>query len=178
MGVAGQASTDLSTEAVEVALRQAPLEKGAGVDARRRVSLEVNLVTCSSLGTLEKVVEPHLVESGRRGVGRQMAADAVGPVVCPGHHHRRVPAHVVADPSLDRLVTREGRFGFRRDRVHVVGKERPGHLQPQRPGARPGGFEHPRCFAPTMSVNQVVDRVRPLRQLVRVDLDRPSGWDP
>ena len=44
MGVAGQASTDLSTEAIEVGLCQAPLEKGAGVDARRGVSLKVDLV--------------------------------------------------------------------------------------------------------------------------------------
>ena len=68
MRVRGQAGAghDLTTEVVELRLREAALEEGAGIDARSSMALEEDLVA-HVLGVLaaEEVVEAHLVEARR-----------------------------------------------------------------------------------------------------------------
>src|SRR5450432_1309513 len=74
---------DLLPEPVELGLAQPAFEKGAGIDPRRRVPLEKDLIAGRRVAggvdpvlSLEEVVEAHLVQAGRRGVGGDVAADA------------------------------------------------------------------------------------------------------
>ena len=85
MGVAREAvAADLMAEVVELGLAQPAFHVGAGVDAGRGVALEEDLVAEAAVGlAAEEVVEAHLVERGRAGVGREVAADAFGPRVGP-----------------------------------------------------------------------------------------------
>ena len=103
MGVAGEpAAADLATEVVEVALVEATLEEGPGVDAGDGVALDVDLVAGHAVGLApEEVVEADLVERRRRGEGGEVPADAVGPGVGVDDHDRRVPADEGADAALD-----------------------------------------------------------------------------
>jgi hypothetical protein len=108
------AGDDLAAEVVELARAQAPLEEGAGVDARRGVALVEDLVAhAGRVLAAEEVVEAHLVEAGRALVGGQVAADAGRGVVGTQDHGHRVPAHHAPDAQLHRLVAREGRLLLR-----------------------------------------------------------------
>ena len=94
----------------------------ARVDARRRVTLEEDLVAGAAVGlAAEEVVEPDLVERGRRRVRRQVTAETVEAVVRAVDHRHRVPADERADAALEVFVAGEPRFLLGRDRVDVVG---------------------------------------------------------
>ena len=123
MGVAGQAvAAHLVAEVVELGLGEPSLEEGPGVDARRGVTLDEDLVAEASVALApEEVVEADLVERGRAGVGGEVAADALGAGVGPDHHGRGVPADVGPDPALLVLVAGEPRLGVGRDGVDVRG---------------------------------------------------------
>ena len=57
MGVRGEAAANLTPESVEVVLIQSVLEEGAGVNARRGVALEVDVVAGATvLMAFEEVV--------------------------------------------------------------------------------------------------------------------------
>jgi hypothetical protein len=77
------------------------------------------VATARSVVAAEEVVEPDLVERGRRGVGPDVPPGTsldVGAV----DHDRGVPPDVAADPLLQRFVTGEIRLPLGRDRVDVV----------------------------------------------------------
>src|SRR4051795_294989 len=69
----------------------------------------------------EEVVEPDLVQAGRRGERGQVAADAVGVLVGVDDHDGGVPADVGTDAALDVLVTGEPRLELGGDGVDVRG---------------------------------------------------------
>src|ERR1039457_4178893 len=115
-------------EPVELVLGKPALEEGARVDAGRRVSLEEHLVAGFAVVlAAEEVVEAHLVQAGRAGVGGDVAAYAHAGAVRAGHHHGGVPPDVRPDPTLDVLVAREPRLVLGRDGVDVVGAAQAGH---------------------------------------------------
>ena len=67
----------LLPEPVELVLGEPALEVGAGVDTGGGVALDVDLVAAAGVvGAAEEVVEPDLVQRGRRGVRGDVAADA------------------------------------------------------------------------------------------------------
>ena len=73
---------ELLPEVVQLLDRESPLEECARVNPRRGVALEVHEVAFAVLrASLEEVVEPHLVERGRRRVGGDVATDAFGQAV-------------------------------------------------------------------------------------------------
>ncbi len=112
----------LAAEAVQVVLREPALEERPGVDARRRVTLEVDLVAAARVVlAAEEVVEAHLVQAGRRGVGREVTAEPGEPVVRPQDHRHGVPADQPPDAPLQRLVAREPGLLLGADRVDVAG---------------------------------------------------------
>ena len=75
------------------------------------MALEVDVVAGRAVVlAAEEVVEADLVERGRAGERRQVAADAVGVLVGLDDHHRRVPADEGADAALDVLVAGEPRL--------------------------------------------------------------------
>ena len=101
----------LQAEVVQLRLAQPAVEVGPGVDPRRGVALEVHLVARLPVGLApEEVVEPHLIEAGGAGEGRQVAANALGPVVGPHHHDGGIPADERPDAPLDVLVTGKPRL--------------------------------------------------------------------
>src|SRR5204863_1345225 len=67
-------AADLQPEVVEMLLIDASLEERPGVDARRGVALEEDLVAgLPVVLAAEEVVEADLVEAGARRIGGQMA---------------------------------------------------------------------------------------------------------
>ena len=117
---AAAAAADLPAEVVEVVGGQAALHERPGVDAGRGVALEVDGVAgVAVVLAAEEVVEADLVEAGRAGERREVAADAVGVLVGLDDHHRRVPADEGADAPLDVLVAGEPRLLLAGDRVDV-----------------------------------------------------------
>ena len=169
MRIAGQPSTDLAPEPVQVGLAEAALEEGPGVDPGGGVPLDEHLVTVRAVGLApEEVIEPDLVEGGRRRVGGQVTADAVEAPVGPGHHHRRVPPDEMADPPLEVLVARVGGLVGGRDRVDVVGHAHRREVDPELVGSA----HHVQQQAPgprrAMGVDQTVDRLDPLANLAEI----------
>src|SRR5664279_1817410 len=94
----------------QLLLAQSAFKKRASVDARRGVSLKVNLIRGA-----EEVVERHLVERSRRGVGRDVAADAWMVAIGADHHRHGVPADEALDPPFDLAVARVNRLSLGRD---------------------------------------------------------------
>ncbi len=174
MRVARQATptaADLLPEVVEIVIGQAPLEVGPGVDAWSGMTLEVDVVTAAG-GVLaaEEVVEADLVQRGRAGERREVAADPVGVLVGLDHHHRRVPADEGTDPALDVLVAGEPRLVLARDGVDVGGADGGGEadlagagtveqFRQQEPGT---------CLA--VRVDHGIERVEPLLRLGGIDV--------
>ena len=117
----GPAGQDFLAEVVELVLGQPALEEGAGVDARRGVALEEDLVA-HARGVLaaEEVVEADFVEAGRAGVGGEVATDARRAAVGAQDHRHGVPADHPPDAVLHLLVARELGLLLRRDRVDVA----------------------------------------------------------
>ena len=173
---AAPAVRELLAEAVELRLRDAALEEGPRVHARRGVALEVDLVAAAGVVlAAEEVVEPDLVEARRRLVGRDVPADAdLGPVGA-GDRHGGVPADERADAPLDVLVAREVRLALRRDRVDVVGAAQ--RRQADLPLPRPlGEAQHEVAGALRAErVDDAVERGEPLGGLVGVGVDELAG---
>ena len=163
----------LEAEVVQLLLGEPALDEGPGVDAGGGMALEVDLVAGpAAVLPPEEVVEPHLVEGGRAGVGGQVAADGLRADVGPDHHHRGVPADEGPDPPLEVLVTGEVRLLVGGDGVDVGGRDGgrevhlllPGPLEdPHQQIARPG---------PTVDVDDVVERVEPLGRLDRIGVGK------
>ena len=140
------------------------------------MALEVDLVARAPVVLApEEVVEPHLVERGRAGVGGQVAADGLGADVGPDHHHRRVPADEGPDPALEVLVAGEVRLLVGGDGVDVGGRDggREVHLllagpleDPHQQVAGPG---------PPVDVDHVVEGVQPLGRLDGIAVRQAGG---
>ncbi len=167
----GLAGDRLAPEVVELVLAEPPLEERAGVDPGRRVALVEDLVAGLAVVLApEEVVEADLVQAGRRGVRREVPADAGEAAVRAEHHRRRVPADEPADPPLDLLVAREERLLLGADRVDVAGLgerrqpdlELAGALQQlvdEKPGTGLAGL-----------LDDLVERFHPFLGFVRVDV--------
>ncbi len=162
---------DLLPEVVELVLGEPALDEGAGVDAGRGVSLEVDEVPEPPVGLApEEMVEADFVEGGRARVGRKMASDAFTPIVGAAHHGGGVPADVGADAALDVLVAGEPRLLVARDRVHVGGGDGGGEVHLEGPGALEQLHEEEAGPGASLGVDDGVERVDPLRGLLGVDV--------
>ena len=102
MGIRREAvATDLEAEIVEVLLVETPFEECSGIDAGGGVSLEIDVVAgIVAVLAAKEVVEPHLVQGGRRSKRREVSADALFAVVGLDHHHGRVPPNKPPDPPF------------------------------------------------------------------------------
>ena len=131
MRIARQAvAVDLESKVVEVLLVESTLEVGAGVDPGRGVALYIDMVAAAgSALSPEEMVVPDLVECGRRGEGREVAADALLTVVRLHHHHGRVPPDESAYPPFDVLITGELWLLLEGDRVDVRRRDRSGNTE-------------------------------------------------
>ena len=93
------------------------------------MALKVHLVAALR-GVLptQEVVEGDFIESGRRGKGGDMSADALVLLVGLDHHRHRVPADEAPDPPFDFEIPGVGRFLGGRDGVDVGSIEWRGDL--------------------------------------------------
>ena len=122
MGIRRETSARLqfAAEVLELLLGNAAFEKRAGINAGRRVSLEIHDVAITVFGArAQEMVEGDFVKRGRGGKSRNVAANAFLDFVGPNDHSERVPAHQALDPALHFLAAGEGRLGFGWYRVLV-----------------------------------------------------------
>ena len=112
------AGLQLAAEVHQVLLGQAAQEKRPGVDSRRGMPLEEDLVgRLRALFAAEEVVEGHFIERGGRGEGGDMPADAAAELVRADDHRHGVPADDALDAAFDLAVA--GVFGLEFDRNGV-----------------------------------------------------------
>ncbi len=161
----------LAPEVVELVDAEPTLEERPRIDPGRGVALVEDLVAAAALVLApEEVVEADLVERGRGGVRREMAAESREPVVRAEDHGHGIPADQPSDPALHVLVTREGRLLLRADRVDVarLGQRREPDLElasaleqlvDDEPGARLALVGH-----------DLVERAHPVLGLVGIDV--------
>ncbi len=117
----------LLAEAVEVLFGEHTFQEGAGIHARRCVTLEEDLVAAAGVvRAAEEVVHPDFVERGRRGIGGDVPTDADAGALCPVHHDRGVPADPAPVLPLHVLIPGEPWLALRRDGVDVVGRRERG----------------------------------------------------
>src|SRR5262245_4921695 len=107
---------------LELLLAEPPLDKGAGIDSRRRMSLHVNEVTAVLFRwSPPEVAEADIIERGRRLETRDMAAELGRFLVGPKNDGNGVPTDDGADSVLQVAIPIRAFFAFRRDRIHVRG---------------------------------------------------------
>ncbi len=95
-----------ATEVVQLLFAQTTFQIRPAVNARRRMTLNIDEVTGKLLGTPpEEVVEPDVVKHGSRCVGSDMAAHA-GMLAGTQHHHQGVPADERVDTFFNLKVAR------------------------------------------------------------------------
>ena len=93
---------ELAAEVLEVRLVDPPFEVRARVDAGRRMPLkEDDVAVAVAVVAAEEMIEGDLVQRRRRGIGRDVAADALFGLVRADHHRQRIPADQALDPPLD-----------------------------------------------------------------------------
>ena len=126
----------LVAEIQQVVFGQAAFEKGARVYAGRGMALEIDeIARLIAVAAAEKMVETDFGDRGKRGVGRNVAADVRVVFVGPHHHGRRVPANHALDSALHLPVARIGRFFVRRNRIDVRSVDFRGHAHAESGGA-------------------------------------------
>ena len=171
VGIGGQPSAEgLPPEVVEAGLVEATLEEGAGIDARGRMSLEIDLVPAAlGVGAVEEVVEADLVKGGGGGIGGDVSSDAVVLLVGTHHHGGRIPADDAPYRELGLLVAGEVGFLLSRDRIDVVGRH-----HGRQPDLAAAGMRHDLVHQITSAggrgVDQLIERLDPFLGLVRVDV--------
>ena len=128
----------------------------------RGVALEENHVAFVAVAATEEVVEGDLVEGGGRGVGRDVAADAVFVAVAAHDHGHGVPADQALDAALDLAAARVGHLLVGVDGVDVggVGGER--QLDAARLGMSAQFAEEPADAGRATGLQHVVQRLEPL----------------
>ena len=107
IGTQAVGARDFLAEVAQVVLGETAFEKGARIDAGRRVTLDVDHVARMLVRRrAPEMVEAHFVQRRRRGVARDVAA-VLGALPVRLHHHgHRVPADVRLEAPLDRAVAR------------------------------------------------------------------------
>ena len=109
-------------EIIQLIFGQPAFEKGACIDARRSVALEINEIAgLIAVAAVEEMIEAHFEQRGQRRIGRDMAADAVVVFILVRHHRHRVPARQALHAPLERAIAGIRHLFIRRDRVDVIG---------------------------------------------------------
>ena len=106
MGVGREpAAANLLSIAREVFLPEATLEKGAGVDAGRRMRLEIHQISAEALVRAAKeVIEAGLEDFRGRRIARNVASELAIGAVGAQHHGERVPANDRGNAFLEREI--------------------------------------------------------------------------
>ncbi len=172
MGVRRQArAADLAPEVLEVGVVEAAFEIGPGVDAGRRMALDVDVVAGFAVVlAVPEVVEAHVVERSGTGEGGQVAANAVGPRVRMGHHGHGVPADEGPQALLDLLVAGEPGLVFRGDRVDVWRRDGGGEVDLHLTGLGHEPPDQETCAVLAPFLDDCRERLQPIVGLIGVDI--------
>src|SRR5438270_6620241 len=109
----------LAAEVLQLLLRKPSFEKCTGVNSRSSVSLEVHDIAIAVFRLRsQEMVERHLIQRGRRCIGRDMTANAAFYPVRADHHRHSIPAHQALDTSFHFLTSRK--WGLLTDRNGVL----------------------------------------------------------
>ena len=167
MGIGAEpAAAGLAPVALQVLFREPPFEKGARIDAGRRVRLEIDDVAAALVSAgAEEMIEADLEDFGGGSVARDMAAEFARGEVRAHDHRQRVPAHDRRDPLLEREIAGKGRLLLRRDRVLIGRDGRIVHGDAEfarAPGER--GQKKRGAFAARVAEDRV-ERIQPLAGL-------------
>ena len=121
MRIGGQPfDLDLLSKCFSCDLAEAPLEKCAGVDARRGVPLDVDEVAAALVvRSAPEVVEADVVERGCGSEAGDVPAVLGADLVGLDHHRQGVPANDRTNPVLDARLSGHLRFHRLGDGVHV-----------------------------------------------------------
>ena len=106
-----------------------------------------------------------------------MTPNPISQAVGSGHHDRRVPAHVVADASLDASSPGKGGSGSDSDRIAVVGYETRSQSMPLTSHASRLARELARSLR-SLSSDQCIDGVDPFLRLFGVWIEHVMGVHP
>ena len=100
-------------EILEVLLGKAAFQESARVDAGRGVALKIDQIAgfFAILGAKE-MIETDFQQSGQRGVGGNVSADARVILVLPHHHRHGVPADEALDAALHGAIAGVRHFVF------------------------------------------------------------------
>ena len=172
MGVRRQAGTaDLAPEVLEVGVVEAAFEIGPGVDAGRRMALDVDVIAGLAIVlAVPEVVEAHVVERRGAGEGRQVAADAVRPRVRMGHHRDGVPTDEGAQPFLDLVVAGEPGLVLGGDCVDVRGGDGGGEVDLHLTGLGHEPPDQETCAVLAPFLDDCRERLQPIVGLIGVDI--------
>ena len=140
------------------------------------MALDEHLVAAAGVGlAAEEVVEPDLVERGRRGIGRNMAAHTDSRPLRAVHHDRGVPPDPGAVAPLDVLVTGKPRLQLGRNRVDVVGRRERRNRDPLFARTlQQAQHQVPRTRR-SRPLQQCVERLQPLAGLLGIDVWQVRG---
>ena len=123
----------------------------------------------------EEVVEADFVERGRRGVGRDVAADADAGALRAVHGQRGVPADPAAVAALDLFVTGELGLVLGRDGVDVVRRRDLRHVELQLVRLLQEA-QHDLAASPgALRLHELQERLLPLGGLFGVAVERSLG---
>ena len=111
---------------------------------------------------LEEVIEADFVERGRRGVGRDVAADPVRVAIAAHDHRHRIPADEALDAALDLLAAGKRRFFFGADAVDVGGDGGKRQRNTGHAGVVTKGGEQALNAAAVPLLDDVIERLAPL----------------
>ncbi len=134
MRIARQAlAVDFLAEVEQLFFGQAALEVCAGIDAGRRMALDIQQVATA----FGRIGMPEMVEASRKHVGdRSERADMPAQIaaildmlaVRLDHHRHRVPAHVGAQAPFELEVARAALFIVGLDRIDIGRRRRERHV--------------------------------------------------
>src|SRR5262249_42046002 len=109
----------LPAEVLELSHGETAFKERAGIDPRRGMALEVDLVAAGRFRAAEEMVEADLEKRCSRGVGGYMAADAGLVLVGTHHHGHGIPANQTLDAPLGLAVAGKRRLLIRRNGIDI-----------------------------------------------------------
>src|SRR5438874_10783254 len=119
---------------------------------------------------MKEVIESDLEQSGDRCIRCDVAANTVIEFVLAGYHRHRVPARQSFDPALESAVAWKRNFFVRWNRVDVRSVVLDGQFNSDASGTLRQLFQQIGGAVRPYLVNHLIERLQPLRRLLRIQV--------